>query len=422
MKSRRYTISVITLIALTIVALSFALSALTYLLYPVGDIPDVDEVIADSAVSRLVELGYLTEYDIPEKDKNASKYNVTIYEKGKAYDGLNAYCNRVDSILMFMDMEGTITESIKLPLSECKLLEPYDDETALVLSEDMGVTVIRKNQEPEVLITGGYHHDIGLDDKGLIYLVDYELENRSEISDELLVLDNNFVVINMKGEIIKKVSLTDQILKDPILLQLTKNQKTYIRLPGYDGWDTYHTNTIEVIEKDVYKNGSMIFKKGDVLFCIRHINIIGVIDLNKEEIVWTYGPEGLEYPHKPTITPEGNILIFDNGFERGYSSIKEIDPLTKKVVWEYKAENPEDFFSIDRGGVEILPNNNLLITESRTGRVFEITEDGETVWEYYNTIVNDRESGKRRMIYRMVRLHENQTGFLTPEPSEKAFS
>ena len=34
------------------------------------------------------------------------------------------------------------------------------------------------------------------------------------------------------------------------------------------------------------------------------------------------------------------------------------------------------------GGVQRLPNGNTLLCESLNGRVFEVTADGEIVWDY----------------------------------------
>lgn len=61
--------------------------------------------------------------------------------------------------------------------------------------------------------------------------------------------------------------------------------------------------------------------------------------------------------------------------------MKELDPITKTVEWEYKADPPEEFFSSTRGGSQRLSNGNTLITESNRGRVFEVTPSGEKVWE-----------------------------------------
>jgi hypothetical protein len=34
--------------------------------------------------------------------------------------------------------------------------------------------------------------------------------------------------------------------------------------------------------------------------------------------------------------------------------------------------------------VAVLPNGNVLVTESDNGRAFELSGDGEIVWEFYN--------------------------------------
>ena len=97
----------------------------------------------------------------------------------------------------------------------------------------------------------------------------------------------------------------------------------------------------------------------------------------------------------------GNILIYDNGFNREYTRIIELDPVKKEIVWEYKADSPELFFSQSQGHAQRLPNGNTLITDSESGRAFEITKNGKIVWEWFNPEIN--EEGKRGIIYRMVR-------------------
>ena len=55
------------------------------------------------------------------------------------------------------------------------------------------------------------------------------------------------------------------------------------------------------------------------------------------------------------------------------------------------------------GGNQRLPNGNTLITESCSGRVFEITKDGRIVWEFYNPNIKT-ETQERETIYRMTRI------------------
>jgi hypothetical protein len=83
----------------------------------------------------------------------------------------------------------------------------------------------------------------------------------------------------------------------------------------------------------------------------------------------------------------GNILIFDNGSpplrslaHHARSYILEVDPVDKKVVWKY--ENGMQFCSPFQSSVERLPNGNTLICEAEGSRLFEITREGEIVWEY----------------------------------------
>ena len=111
-----------------------------------------------------------------------------------------------------------------------------------------------------------------------------------------------------------------------------------------------------------------------------------------------------------------HILVFDNGRSRGWSRVVEVDPETKKIVWQYRAK---DFFSRLRGGAQRLPNGNTLVTESVKGRVFEVTPDGEIVWDFSNPEVT--KDGKRRQIYRMFRLPEKSVAaFLESGPDSRA--
>ena len=99
----------------------------------------------------------------------------------------------------------------------------------------------------------------------------------------------------------------------------------------------------------------------------------------------------------------GHLMIFNNGYERGWSSIEEIVPPLdasghytlapgkaygpEKPVWHYEAKNRTDFFSSEISGAHRLPNGNTLICAGVIGHQFEITPTGETVWQYVNPMV-----------------------------------
>jgi hypothetical protein len=94
---------------------------------------------------------------------------------------------------------------------------------------------------------------------------------------------------------------------------------------------------------------------------------------------------------------DGNILVFNNGDRRvrSFSSVDEIVPplngdgeyaLTPGVA--YGPTNPAwsyagpDFFADHISGVQRLSNGNTLICNGTEGIFFEVTSDGEIVWQY----------------------------------------
>ena len=91
-----------------------------------------------------------------------------------------------------------------------------------------------------------------------------------------------------------------------------------------------------------------------------------------------------EGQHDPKVIPNGNLLLFDNRGRGNASSVLELDPLTGETVWEYHGTPEAPFFSLTCGTAERLPNGNTLVTESDSGRAFEVTRAGEIVWEFWN--------------------------------------
>jgi Arylsulfotransferase (ASST) len=122
---------------------------------------------------------------------------------------------------------------------------------------------------------------------------------------------------------------------------------------------------------------------GNIMLSFRNICTIIQIDRKSGDIIWKMGPPELAVQHAPTLLPNGNILIFDNGLHAS-SRVIEVQPSTKAIVWKFQEPVPTDFFSPRIGNAQRLPNGNTLIDEGLFGRFFEVTSDGEVVWEYVN--------------------------------------
>jgi hypothetical protein len=122
-----------------------------------------------------------------------------------------------------------------------------------------------------------------------------------------------------------------------------------------------------------------MFKGGQLLISLRHLDTIAVLDPDSAKVVWAArGP--WQAQHDPTFLDNGHLLLFDNsGSPRG-SRVLEYDPYTQAFPWSYPGENGTPFLSRIRGMSQRMPNGNTLIVNSDAGEVFEVTLAKEVVW------------------------------------------
>jgi len=55
-------------------------------------------------------------------------------------------------------------------------------------------------------------------------------------------------------------------------------------------------------------------------------------------------------------------------------------------VWSYHGTDANPLSSEKRSNAQRLPNGNTLITESDSGRLLEVTTQGDVVWEFINPV------------------------------------
>ncbi|MBD3387450.1 MAG: hypothetical protein GF414_00755 [Candidatus Altiarchaeales archaeon] len=351
---------------------------------------------------RLVSLGYITTADIDEA--NIGKKHVTGYDSGETYDNINLYCSVDAEDILFLDMYGNLIHSISAKgHGGCDFVEAIDDDNFILFTRNATLLILDWDSNIKFLRAGTFHHDFDVSDSGELYLLTASFVNITEINPDGLTAVEYLVVLNSEGEITKKLDFSELILENRQLRELLKNREFKEYTDIENAFDATHTNAVEIIKNDVIADGKRMFKKGDVLFCMRNLDIIGVIDLEKEEIVWHWGEGFLEGPHHSSMLENGNILLFDNGKRRMYSRIIEYNPVDDEIEWEYVGNPPESFYTEFMGSVQRLPNGNTLVTETIKGHVFEVAADGNIVWEFWNPYIT--EDGKKRgTIYRMTRL------------------
>lgn len=101
----------------------------------------------------------------------------------------------------------------------------------------------------------------------------------------------------------------------------------------------------------------------------------------------------------------GNILVFNNGVGRNFSSVDQFAPPVdtngfyqrttgtafgpSTANWTYTATPPTSFYAPDICGAQRLPNGNTLICHGTLGIFFEVNPAGQTVWKYINPVTNN---------------------------------
>ncbi len=125
------------------------------------------------------------------------------------------------------------------------------------------------------------------------------------------------------------------------------------------------------------------FRDNRVLVSILRLNLIALLDMDREQIVWTLTGD-FKLQHDAQLLANRHLLLFDNRGLGESSRILELDVATHKTAWEHPGTQRQSFYSKTRGLVQRFRNGNTLITETDSGRAFEVNPEGEIVWEFYN--------------------------------------
>ncbi|MFC2007847.1 aryl-sulfate sulfotransferase [Chloroflexota bacterium] len=81
-----------------------------------------------------------------------------------------------------------------------------------------------------------------------------------------------------------------------------------------------------------------------------------------------------------------DVGYYTLGSEESKATHKRPKQISNQVVWIYDAKRSTAFFSHNSSGCQRLPNGNTLICATTEGHVFEVTNEGEVVWEYMNPV------------------------------------
>lgn len=367
---------------------------------------------------RLAALGYVeTVLDDPDR----TRHGVVRVDVAKAQPGVSVYCSVGSRTARFLDLQGETLRTLSLPEggigADC-LVEPYRPGYYLALTQPF-LALLDGDSRLIWKSDLGHHHDFAIGPRGEIYTFTEREASLRHAGRELPLRSHWITVLTPEGAVEREIDLlalfADRIptRRKQKMLKLLDQGLTESR-EYHRASDVLHPNTVEWLPRP--PNG---IGRGQLLVCLRELDLIAVIDVEREAVVWSWGRRTLDRPHHPSALPDGNLLIFDNGRRRGFSRILWLDPAKLEVVREYRADPPWSFFSRVRGSVQALSNGNLLITESTKGHVFEVTSANEIVWDFWNPEFDEApgRDPRRRQIYRMHRL-EDEASVVAPRGGE----
>ena len=79
----------------------------------------------------------------------------------------------------------------------------------------------------------------------------------------------------------------------------------------------------------------------------------------------------------------------DAGYNGGAVTVNGYN-VSNQVVWRFASTMENSFYSHYISSVQRMPNGNTLIDAGAHGHFFEVTSDGEVVWEYINPVYSAR--------------------------------
>ncbi len=362
---------------------------------------------------------------------NRYNYGVTFYDTSRAYNGYTLFAPKGCKDVWLMDMQGRMVHRWTIPA--------LPREYGRLLPN--GHLVYSCKGDEEKRIRAGVPELAGR--SGLVREVDWDNNLIWEYEDPFA--HHDFCRMeNGNTMLLRYVQVPHEIMVkiQGGLPETEDNGKMWcanfneVTPEGKVVWEWFSYEHLDPVEDSIcplcdrrewtHGNACIVLDSGDILVSFRNINTICIVDKGTGDIKWKWGHGlgELAHPHDPHQLPNGNLLIFDNGAHRpgvdvNVSLVIELNPKTREIVWEYKGSPPSDFYSAVCSGTQRLPNGNTLICAATQGRIFEITEKGEIVWEFVSPFYGKMEQGITNWMFRAYRYGPDYEGLagktLAPE-------
>jgi hypothetical protein len=345
----------------------------------------------DAGAGDLADLGYA---EGSEPGTGAS--GVTKFLPELAEPGLNLCVDGASPSASLLDMQGNLLHTWSLELAAVlgqkridrtleregalpdkygywRRVHPFANGDLLAIFVDEALVKLDKDSNLLWSWKGAPHHDLDVDEaSGRIWLLTRRAHIVPQYSKDRDTIEDYITVLSPEGKKVREFSL---------LKALENSEYHSLALELSRGGDVMHTNTIELLDGSLAEVAPA-FARGNVLVSFCNTDVIAIVDPKLKSVVWAM--TGMWHrQHQPTLLANGHMLVLDNrGFEK-HSKVIEFDPLTRQVTWAYRNSVAHPFSTRTCGSNARLANGNTLITETDSGRAFEVRPGGRIVWEYF---------------------------------------
>ena len=317
------------------------------------------------------------------------KHGVTFYDKERATPGYTLYSRNGSKQVWLIDMDGEVVHEWQTgggsthfnylrPNGNVFICERIPDGPPV--KSGKGGRMREYDWDGNVVwehIDDHQHHDgRRLENGNAVYIAWHEF-NAEEIKQVKGGEPNTEKDGRIWGDVIREVNSNGEVVWEYIN-NGSEFLDNYAIKPLSPRYEYGHANTISPMVN------------GDYLVSYRVFNLIVIIDRGTGKLKWEYHNQNLGGQHDCQELENGNILVFANGhnvFREGpeFSQVWEIDRESKEIVWRYHPkQNPLTFWSPHISGCQRLSSGNTLIVEGGKGCIFEVTPEGDVVWEYIN--------------------------------------
>jgi hypothetical protein len=244
-------------------------------------------------------------------------------------------------------------------------------------------------------LSQGNHHSVAQATDGTFWIPGTSAEKRTKTEnhpngftglDDPIWIDQ-LLHVSEEGDVLKRISVLDVLYENDLQRYIAKAYEPMAEQDEPNANDITHLNDVEPLSPSMAVEYPL-FDAGDLVVSLRKIDLVFVLDPETGVVKWHIS-EPFVQQHDPDFIGNGWIGIFDNNMDfakrgrmSGGSRIVAVQPHTDSVEVRFPTPRSDPFYTDATGKWQQLPNGNMLLAESKAGRVVEVAPDGRTVWEW----------------------------------------